>query len=272
MSSPRRLLVGRPSGTPRSLPAPPTPTPSPTVPRAVPPTPPGDGDPPHRAPGSATRRRSDAELRAERIAAARGYADGLARGQADLAAAVAAAGNLAAELERLAPREAGRAAAAIVRLALVIAERIMGQAIALDPGRLVEVVERVAATINGSPTARVILNPTARPIVEAAWVARHGTAYLGKRWSFEADPSLPAGGCRLVYEHGFVDASLDVQLQEIGRAVEHALPILLREVGHLGGDGALRPGPADASADTGADTAADPTLPIPEPGEAGADR
>jgi flagellar biosynthesis/type III secretory pathway protein FliH len=272
MSSPRRLLVGRPSGTPRSLPAPPTPTPSPTVPRAVPPTPPGDGDPPHRAPGSATRRRSDAELRAERIAAARGYADGLARGQADLAAAVAAAGNLAAELERLAPREAGRAAAAIVRLALVIAERIMGQAIALDPGRLVEVVERAAATINGSPTARVILNPTARPIVEAAWVARHGTAYLGKRWSFEADPSLPAGGCRLVYEHGFVDASLDVQLEEIGRAVEHALPILLREVGHLGGDGALRPGPADASADTGADTAADPTLPIPEPGEAGADR
>ena len=266
MSSPRRLLVGRPSGVPRPVPAPPARS------SPLPTTAPSDGEPGHRSPAAATRRRSDAELRAERIAAARGYADGLARGQADLAAAVAAAGNLAAELERLAPREAGRAAAAIVRLALVIAERIMGQAIALDPGRLVEVVERAAATINGSPTARVILNPATRPIVEAAWVARHGTAYLGKRWSFEADPSLPAGGCRLVYEHGFVDASLDVQLEEIGRAVEHALPILLREVGHLGGDGALRPGPADASADTGADTAADPTLPIPEPGEAGADR
>ena len=253
MSSPRRLLVGRPSGVPRPVPAPPASAGSSTPPIAAP----SDGEPGLRSTASASRRRSDAELRAERIAAARGYADGLARGQADLAAAVAAAGNLAAELERLAPRESGRAAAAIVRLALVIAERIMGELIALDPGRLVEVVERAAATINGSPTARVILNPTARPIVEAAWVARHGTAYLGKRWSFEADPSLPAGGCRLVYEHGFVDASLDVQLEEIGRAVEHALPILLREVGHLGGDDALQSGPPDASADSAADAGAD---------------
>ncbi|HWP63796.1 MAG TPA: FliH/SctL family protein, partial [Candidatus Binatia bacterium] len=161
--------------------------------------------------------------------------------------AVAAAGAVAAELERLAPRDAARAAAAIARLALVVAERILGGALALDPALLVSVIERATAAINGSPSARVILHPTARPIVEAAWLARFGTAYLGKRWVFEADPSLPPTGCRLVYEHGFVDASLDAQIEEIGRAIEHALPTLLREVGVVGRERHAEP-PADEGA------------------------
>ncbi len=235
MSSPRRVLVGRTNG--RLHRPPELGVPDPRIDEE-----PGAG-PQARAATASTggsagapvsaRRRSSAEARAEQVAAARGYADGLARGQADVAAAVAAAGALAAELERLAPRDAARAAAAIARLALVVAERILGRAIAVDPTLLVEVIERAAAAINGSPTARVILNPTTRPMVEAAWVARYGTAHLGKRWLFEADPSLPPGGCRLVYEHGFVDASLGAQIEEVGRAIDHALPALLREIGTL---------------------------------------
>lgn len=198
----------------------------------------------------ATRRASAAEERAVRIAAARGYADGLARGQADVEAAVAAAGALAAELERLAPREAALAATAIARLALVVAERIVGQALAVDPALLVSIIERAVAAVNGSPTARVILSPVARPIVEAAWVAKYGTAHLGKRWIFEADPSLTAGGCRLVYEHGFVDASLEAQVEEVGRAIELALPALLRELGTIGPSRAAGTG-RDSAAGTG---------------------
>lgn len=233
MSSPRRLLVGRPTGT-RRQPLAASPTSDPAASSSVPA---GAGARPTSTPGKPTaaagRRPSALEARAEQLAAARGYADGLARGQAEVAAAVGAAGSLAAELERLAPRDVGRAAAAISRLALLVAERILGRAVAVDPALLVEVVARAAETINGSPTARVILHPTARPIVEAAWVARYGTAYLGKRWLFEADPSLPPTGCRLVYEHGFVDASLEVQVEELGRAMEHALPALVRDVGRL---------------------------------------
>jgi flagellar assembly protein FliH len=234
MSSPRRVLVGRSGGRRRPPEYPGGETrvdvPAEPKPRAGSGTPAADPS----LPGS--RRRSTAETRAERIAAARGYADGLARGQAEVAAAVAAAGALAAELERLAPRDAARAAVAISRLALVVAERILGRAVVVDPALLVEVIERAAAAINGSPTARVILHPTARPIVEAAWIARYGTAHLGKRWLFEADPSLSPGGCRLVYEHGFVDASLETQIEELRRAVDHALPALLREIGALGRD------------------------------------
>lgn len=229
MSSPRRVLVGRPTAASRSQP------PTSGLKSVAPSVPPTQQHFLPDGPSTLEGRRPPADLeRAERLAAARGYADGHARGRAEVAEALAAAAGLAAELERLAPRDAARAAAAIARLALVVAERILGRAITLDPTLLVEVVERAAATVNGSPTARVILSPTARPLVEAAWIARYGTAYLGKRWSFEADPSLPPAGCRLVYEHGFVDASLDVQIEEIGRAIEHALPTLVRELEDLG--------------------------------------
>lgn len=245
MSSPRRVLVGRSSGPLRRPPATGAPGGRIEAP-AISERRPEAGVAPAGSP-STGRRRAPAEERAERIAAARGYADGLARAQAEVAAAVAAAGAVAAELERLAPRDAARAAAAIARLALVVAERILGGALALDPALLVSVIERATAAINGSPSARVILHPTARPIVEAAWLARFGTAYLGKRWVFEADPSLPPTGCRLVYEHGFVDASLDAQIEEIGRAIEHALPTLLREVGVVGRERHAEP-PADEGA------------------------
>ncbi len=223
MSSPRRILVGRPSARSRGVIASDGPA-DPSRPAVAPESGGGIGRPSSSARGAG-------ELRAERIAAARGYTDGLARGQAELAAAVAATGALAEELERLAPRDVGRAALAISRLALVVAERILGRAIAIDPDLLVSIVERAASAINGSPTARVILAPQVRPHVEAAWIAVHGTAYLGKRWIFEDDPSLSPGGCRLVYEHGFVDASLEAQIEEIGRAIDHALPTLLRELG-----------------------------------------
>lgn len=248
MSSPRRILVGRPTGPRRQAPPPALGAPL-------------SGTAGHDA-GLVASRRSAAE-RAEQVAAARGYADGLARGRAEVDAALDAVGVLAAELERLAPRDAARAATAITRLALVVAEQVLGRAVAIDPGLLVEIIERAASAINGSPTARVILSPTVRPIVEDAWIARHGTAYLGKRWVFEADPSLPPGGCRLVYEHGFVDASIEAQIEEIERAIEHALPTILNEVGGLDGLAAgLDPrGPsAGKAAATAALQATGPTL------------
>jgi hypothetical protein len=61
-----------------------------------------------------------------------------------------------------------------------------------------------------------------------AWEALHGRAYLGKKWFFEGDPTLPVGGCTLRYEHGFVEAGLEAQLEEIGIALDRAIPNLAR--------------------------------------------
>ena len=74
----------------------------------------------------------------------------------------------------------------------------------------------------------MLLNPDAVEPVAQAWEALHGRAYLGKKWSFEGDPTLPAGGCTLRYEHGFVEAGLEAQLEEIGIALDRAIPNLAR--------------------------------------------
>jgi flagellar biosynthesis/type III secretory pathway protein FliH len=73
-----------------------------------------------------------------------------------------------------------------------------------------------------------MLNPEAVEPVTQAWEALHGRAYLGKKWTFEGDPTLPIGGCTLRYEHGFVEAGLEAQLEEIGIALDRAIPNLAR--------------------------------------------
>jgi hypothetical protein len=161
---------------------------------------------------------------AHRIAEERGHAAGLAQAQAELGAAIAAAGSLAAELEAAAPRETTSVAHAIAELSLAVARRILGYELHVDPGVLVSSLETAVATINGSPTAHVLLHPDAVDRVREAWEAAHGRAHVGKRWVFESDPSLPRGGCVLRYDHGFVDAGLEAQLEEIGIALDAAIP------------------------------------------------
>ncbi|HEX8941143.1 MAG TPA: FliH/SctL family protein [Candidatus Limnocylindrales bacterium] len=173
-----------------------------------------------------------AELgRMRAIAHERGYAEGRARAEGELRVAVAAAGALAARLEQHAPRDTANLAHAIAELGLAVARRIVADAVRQDPAVLVTALEEAIATINGSPEARVMLHPAAVEPVRVAWEAAHGRAHLGKRWVFEPDASLPSGGCVVRYDHGFVDAGLETQLEEIGIALDRAIPGFVRERG-----------------------------------------
>lgn len=168
--------------------------------------------------------------RAVEVARARGHERGLAEGRAELADAVEAAGALARELEALVPREAMAVAHSIVELGLAVARRIVGATLERDPSILVGAVEQAAAKMDAGAEARVHVHSAVVDVVRAAWEERHGTAYLGKRWAFEADPSLPPGGCIVRFEHGFVDAGLDAQLEELGIALDAAVPSLVAEL------------------------------------------
>jgi hypothetical protein len=154
----------------------------------------------------------------------RGYAAGRARAEAELGAAIEATGAMAARIEALAPRESTTVAHALVALSTAIAGRILGAELHLDSTVLVRALEAAVASINGSPEARVLLHPDQLEPVRLAWEAAHGNAFLGKRWTFEADASLPPAGCVLRYEHGFVAAGLDAQLELITAALEEAIP------------------------------------------------
>ena len=109
-----------------------------------------------------------------------------------------------------------------------MAKRIVQHEVRVEPSLLCAALEAAVSTINGSPEAHVLLNPAAVEPVQQAWEALHGRAYLGKKWFFEGDPTLPLGGCTLRYEHGFVEAGLEAQLEEIGIALDRAIPNLAR--------------------------------------------
>lgn len=179
----------------------------------------------------------------QRRAQERGYAMGLARARAELGAAIEAAGSLAAQLEAMAPTAPSSVALAVASLSTAIARRILGAELSHDSTVLVRSLEAALTTINGSPEARVLLHPDQLGPVQTAWETAHGTAYLGKRWTFEADASLPAGGCVLRYEHGVVDAGLDAQVAEIAAALDEVIagPRWAAETGAAAG-----PAPADA--------------------------
>jgi flagellar biosynthesis/type III secretory pathway protein FliH len=166
--------------------------------------------------------------RIQREAEERGYETGMGRAEAELRVAIEAAAGLAERLESIAPGRTSEIAHSIAELALSVARRIIQHEVRIEPSLLCASLEAAVSTINGSPEAHVLLNPAAVAPVQQAWEALHGRAYLGKKWFFEGDPTLPAGGCTLRYEHGFVEAGLEAQLEEIGIALDRAIPNLAR--------------------------------------------
>jgi len=164
----------------------------------------------------------------ERAAEDRGYETGRNRAEAELRASVEGASALAERLHAMAPERTSEIAHSIAELALSVAKRIIQHEVRIEPSLLCSALEAAVSTINGSPEAHVLLNPAAIEPVAQAWEALHGRAYLGKKWFFEGDPTLPPGGCTLRYEHGFVEAGLEAQLEEIGIALDRAIPNLAR--------------------------------------------
>jgi flagellar assembly protein FliH len=165
---------------------------------------------------------------AELAAEERGYQSGINRAEAELRASVEAAGALVERIQAIAPERTSEIAHAIAELALSVAKRVVQHEVRIEPSLLCTALETAVSTINGSPEAHVLLNPAAVEPVHLAWEALHGRAYLGKKWTFEGDPTLPIGGCTLRYEHGFVEAGLEAQLEEIGIALDRAIPNLSR--------------------------------------------
>jgi len=166
--------------------------------------------------------------RIEQVAEERGYETGRRRAETELRAAIEGASAMADRLSQLAPDRTSEIAHAVSELALTVAKRIIQHEVRLEPSLLCSSLEAAVSTINGSPEAHVLLNPAAIEPVRQAWEALHGRAYLGKKWLFEGDPTLPPGGCTVRYDHGFVEAGLEAQLEEIGIALDRAIPGLSR--------------------------------------------
>ncbi|HEX7602160.1 MAG TPA: FliH/SctL family protein [Polyangiaceae bacterium] len=146
------------------------------------------------------------------------------------ASAVAAAAAEAAEHEQaklaasflaLRAREEARATAELdhaVELARVLAERILGATLTLDPSSIVSMARQALTEAQGARTVRIDAHPEDATVLRAqlsAFAPLHATV--------TDDASLARGSLRLHTDLGTLDARLPAQLERLAAALRDAL-------------------------------------------------
>ncbi len=155
----------------------------------------------------------------ERDAFTKGYAQGERAGlEAGSERAEAMLRRLAATLEELSSlrdqmmRQAERR---LVELSLAIARRILQREVSVDP-ELAAALAHVALERLGSTAPAVIrLHPDDYTTV----TAQDRDLWDGRAVKVVPDPAIARGGCRVESEFGYIDASVDAQMDEMARAM-----------------------------------------------------
>lgn len=106
----------------------------------------------------------------------------------------------------------------LVRLALEIAEKIVGKAVEEDPAITESVLERARREVADAKRLRILLHPADyRALAETAAELVQIGQQRGRQIEVVAAEDVGRGGCRLETEIGEVDATIPVQLDEVRR-------------------------------------------------------
>jgi len=103
----------------------------------------------------------------------------------------------------------------MVELAVAIARRIVQREVTIDRELVVTIARVALERLAGTTTATIRLNPQDAAAVRAA----NGHEWSGVRVSVVPDESISRGGCKVESEVGFIDATLDAQLDQIATAL-----------------------------------------------------
>ncbi len=120
----------------------------------------------------------------------------------------------AAEMERL----VGEAEEEIVRLALAVAGKVIDRA-AEDDAVAVATARRALARLRGARQAEVRVHPEDAPAARCAAAALGAGLAPDARLEVVEDPAVGRGGAVVETEAGSVDARVETQLAELGRAL-----------------------------------------------------
>lgn len=154
---------------------------------------------------AAERESSSVQLRAEAL------------GRADGAASVAAnAIALAAHEARAEDRQVHR----LTQMASVLAERLLGEALALDPGRVAALARQVISEARGARSITIVAHPR-----DAEHLVRLLEEYRlqGSVARVEVDPRRQPGGVKVVTEIGELDGELAPQVGRLAARLREAL-------------------------------------------------
>jgi flagellar assembly protein FliH len=106
----------------------------------------------------------------------------------------------------------------LVRLALEIAEKVVGKQVGEDPEIVASVLERARSEMPQARLVRIWLHPVDYQALEElhpdlVWQGEKG----GRKVEVLTSEGVGRGGCRVETEMGVVDATVPVQMQEIRR-------------------------------------------------------
>lgn len=140
-----------------------------------------------------------------------------AEGRADGIAAIAAKAVALAALEaRVDQRGLDRS----VELARVLAERLIGEELRLDPARVSAIAKRALAEARGARRVRIVAHPDDAARLEA----ERATLGVGlEALEITADPARSPGDLRLETEIGVLDAALAPQLDRLAQKLRESL-------------------------------------------------
>jgi flagellar assembly protein FliH/type III secretion protein L len=174
-------------------------------------------------------RRVAAEILAAREEAAKIVAEACARAAADATSVATAAATEAREQEvaRLAAsflalradeaQRAEREADRLVELAVILAERLVGEAIRVEPARIVTLAAAAIDEARGAGSVRIDACPEDVPAL------REALGDVARITKIEADISLGRGSLVVHTDIGRIDARLETQLAALSKAVREAL-------------------------------------------------
>jgi flagellar biosynthesis/type III secretory pathway protein FliH len=172
--------------------------------------------------------RAEAETEAARAAARdEGYAEGLAAGRAEALAALAPA---AAALEQAlagsrdeAVANSGRLEAQAVDLALFIAEKVVGGALAVEPARVLEAVRGALRSLVERERVTVLVHPEDLELVSEAIGEIRASLGGIDHCDVQAERRVGRGGAVVRTPDGDIDARVETKLARAREVVETAL-------------------------------------------------
>lgn len=151
-----------------------------------------------------------------------GREEGRAAGQAEWSEALAVAQRLIEAAHTYREQTMRATESQIVALALHIAEKIIGDALAHQPELVQRVVTNALAHVLPNEDLHIRLHPRDAQAIQAAWAAAPPPAMAGHRWEVLPDPDLQPGDVIIELPNGSVDARLQTQLEHIRAALEAA--------------------------------------------------
>jgi type III secretion protein L len=153
----------------------------------------------------------EAEAQRDRIVEAardEGYSSGLAQWNQALAAAAASRENLAASHE-----------SHLVRLAVRIAEKIIGEELKTHPETIVSIVRESLQSVRQERLLTIQVNPESLDEVRRRVTRLKEVVGADREIHVVADPAVSLGGCIVESELGVIDARLETQLKCLEEAL-----------------------------------------------------